>query len=588
MADTTPLFGPSEDKPSAVAQLTAAGPTPTQGGVEVNRRGRERKPIPDWTTRSHPQIASLAGSAAAADSPQAPVKISAINLLKSLPLLATLFGVAVFVRLGVLYLLTGTDAASLGWFMDTFHHWQVAFLSKDIGFQHDFLRLWDFKGMEYFWGLLHPLVLAALFAVTGSIDILIPRLLTVATGSLTTVLIFLLVRRYFGLPAAIGAFLLVAANPVVALADTSGLQEPLGITVLLAGLLLWPKHPIHAGILLGTAGMVRAEYWVFGAGLALAAILMEWRNYGHWALALGWAVPTALYMKYMLDYTGNPIYPVYWYFLGDAVGHWMGEGTLSSAVIAARWVSWASLPFLCIAALWVLRRRPPHALLFLLGIGELIFLAVVFGLTAFGRGFLPELLLDRIFLLPHLYLGIFLSALLLSWLGKRNPKSLTQPLGWVAVIGILVGAQVLWLPIQSAYESRRSAWEQQVEAADVLAGLYQEGVVSIPENMPAITYILAWKHGIPAEGIEGQMYDPFSGMQGDPFEQWGATEAELKAWLVNEDIQLIAFYADKENYQQMVLRMPEWFEFEGSILHEQIVVYRVRPVAQPELDGLSG
>jgi len=212
----------------------------------------------------------------------------------------------------------------------------------------------------------------------------------------------------------------------------------------------------------------------------------------------------------------------------------------------------------------------------------------VFGFTAFGRGFLFELLLDRIFLLPHLYLGIFLSALLLSWLGKRNPKSLTRPLGWVAVLGILVGAQVLWLPIQSAYESRRDAWDQQVEAADELAALYQQGVISIPENMPAITYILAWKHGIPAHAIQGQMYDPFSGLQGDPFEEWAITESELKAWLVNEDIRLMAFYADKENYQEMVLRMPEWFEYEGSLLNGQIAVYRVSPVAQPGLDGLPG
>ena len=587
MAKTTPLFGPSEEKASATAQLNAAARSSAQGSV-VKERGRERKPASNGITRNHPQIASLAGSAAAAHSSRAPIKSSAIDLLKSLPLLATLFGVAVFVRFGVLYLLTGTDAASLGWFMDTFHHWQVAFLSKNIGFQHGFLRLWDFKGMEYFWGLLHPLAVAALFAVTGSIDILVPRLMTVVTGSLTTCFLFLLVRRYFGLPAAIAAFLLAAANPVVALADTSGLQEPLGIAILMAGLLLWPKHPVYAGLLLGAAGMVRAEYWVFGAGLALAAIVMELRNYRSWALALGWAIPTVLYMKYMLDYTGNPIYPVYWYFLGDAVGHWMGEGVLSSAVIVAKWASRAAVPVLLAAALGVLRRRPPHALLFLLGIGELLFLSVVFGFTAFGRGFLPELLLDRIFLLPHLFLGVFLSALLVSWLGRRNPKSLTRPLGWMAVVGVLAGAQLLWIPIQNAYGPRRGAWEQQVEAADTLAALHQGGVILIPENVPAITYVLASKHGIPAEGIEGQMYDPFSSLQGDPFEAWATTESELKAWLVKEDIRLMAFYADKQNYQEMVLRMPEWFEYEGSLLNGQIVVYRVKPVAQPGLDGLSG
>src|SRR3989304_9940692 len=110
MAKTTPLFGPSEEKASATAQLNAAARSSAQGSV-VKERGRERKPASNGITRNHPQIASLAGSAAAAHSSRAPIKASEIDLLKSLPLLATPFGVAVFVRFGVLYLLTGTDAA---------------------------------------------------------------------------------------------------------------------------------------------------------------------------------------------------------------------------------------------------------------------------------------------------------------------------------------------------------------------------------------------------------------------------------------------------------------------------------------------
>jgi hypothetical protein len=584
MAGDKYLFEPSEERAPAVAQLAAERQSSAQENI-LHGRKPERKSDSNGITRSHPQIASLAGSATMIDSPQTSLRASAAGLLKSLPAAAALFAAAAFVRVAVLYLVTGTDAASLGWFMDTFHHWQVAFLSKDIGFEHGFLRLWDFKGMEFFWGLLHPLVLAGLFAVTGSIDILVPRLMTVVTGSLTACFLFFLVRRYFGAPAAVAAFLLVAANPVVALADTSGLQEPLGIAILMAGLLLWPKRPVYAGILLGAAGMVRAEYWVFGAGLVLAAIVMELRNYRSWALALGWAIPTVLYMKYMLDYTGNPIYPVYWYFLGDAVGHWMGEGAPSTAVTAARWVSRAALPVLGVAALWVLRKRRPYALLFLLGIGELLFLSVVFGFTAFGRGFMTVLLLDRIFLLPHLFLGVFLSILFVSWLGGRSPKSVMQPLGWIVILGILAGAQLLWIPIQNAYGPSRGAWEQQVEAADALAALHQGGVISIPENVPAITYVLASKHGIPAEGIQGQMYDPFSGMQGDPFQTWSATEAELQEWLVREDIRLLAFYPDKQNYQEMVLRMPTWFEYQGSILNGQLVVYRVRFMAPDALAG---
>jgi hypothetical protein len=239
------------------------------------------------------------------------------------------FMAAALVRASVIHFFTGTDSSSLGWFMDTFHHWQVAFLSKNIGFGTEFLRLWDFKGMEFFWGLLHPLSVAGLFAATNSIDIMIPRVLTVVSGSVTAMLLFFLTKRYFGVAAAFGAAVFAVLNPVAALADTSGLQEPFGIMILLIALLLWPRYSLMAGIVLGLAGMVRAEYWVFGGLIAVAAILTGRRRDAGWAMVLGWTIPTVIYMKYMLNYTGNPIYPVYWYFLGDAVGQWMGDGMVS-------------------------------------------------------------------------------------------------------------------------------------------------------------------------------------------------------------------------------------------------------------------
>ena len=68
------------------------------------------------------------------------------------------------------------------------------------------------------------------------------------------------------------------------------------------------------------AGMVRAEYWVFGAGLMVVALIVNRVNTRKLGLAIGWAFPRLLYMKYLLDYTGNPIYPIYWNFMGNAAG----------------------------------------------------------------------------------------------------------------------------------------------------------------------------------------------------------------------------------------------------------------------------
>lgn len=94
-----------------------------------------------------------------------------------------------------LYLFVFSNPNFPGWYTDVFHHWQIAYLSKEVGFSHGFLRLWDFKGMEFFWGLLHPLVLVFLFYITGSISIIIPRLLSIFGGSLSIVFLYFLIRR---------------------------------------------------------------------------------------------------------------------------------------------------------------------------------------------------------------------------------------------------------------------------------------------------------------------------------------------------------------------------------------------------------
>src|SRR3989344_6083818 len=59
----------------------------------------------------------------------------------------------------LLYIYVFSNPNFPGWYTDVFHHWQIAYLSKEVGFHESFLRLWDFKGMEFFWGLLHPLIL---------------------------------------------------------------------------------------------------------------------------------------------------------------------------------------------------------------------------------------------------------------------------------------------------------------------------------------------------------------------------------------------------------------------------------------------
>src|SRR5207302_5173932 len=66
----------------------------------------------------------------------------------------------------------------------------LAYLTKEIGLTAPGgPRLWDLKGLDYYWGILHPVVMLVLFFTTGSIDIILPRLLSLVCGAAVVVLI---------------------------------------------------------------------------------------------------------------------------------------------------------------------------------------------------------------------------------------------------------------------------------------------------------------------------------------------------------------------------------------------------------------
>jgi hypothetical protein len=356
---------------------------------------------------SLPSVPVGAGTAGKAEEAKSQTRLNA----KTLALGLGIFLVALLPRLYVLFFVTDPQNPGLGWYGDTFHHWQIAYLSKEIGFSHGFLRLWDFKGMEYVWGLLHPLVLVALFAVTGSVNILIPRLLSLVAGSLNVMLIFFLARRYFNLQVALATAAFAAFNPVGLFNDASGMQEPFAIMLMLAGVACWPKRSAMTGLLWALGGMVRSEYWLFGAGLLGAVMLSREKSDQKLTLGLGWGIPSLLYMKYLLDYTGNPIYPFYWSFMGNAAGAWMEDVSLTSTQTLAQWGFRGLAVASGFAAVWTIYKQPRYSLLFLLGWGNSLFLSLLLGFTAYVRGFLPRFLVDRIFLFPYIFAGLILAAI---------------------------------------------------------------------------------------------------------------------------------------------------------------------------------
>ena len=89
-----------------------------------------------------------------------------------------LFLGAFIARLYFLFFVSDPNNPGAGWFGDAYHHWQIAYLTKTVGLSHGFLRLWDLKGMEFFWGILHPVLTMTAFTLTGSVSIAVERAMT--------------------------------------------------------------------------------------------------------------------------------------------------------------------------------------------------------------------------------------------------------------------------------------------------------------------------------------------------------------------------------------------------------------------------
>jgi hypothetical protein len=497
-------------------------------------------------------------------------------LIRTIFISLGIFLFAALPRLFVLFFVTDLDNPGIGWYNDTFHHWQIAYLSKEIGFSKGFLRLWDFKGMEYFWGLLHPLLLTVLFTLTGSIDILIPRLTSLIFGSASVVLLYFLLRRYFNLHVALAGVLLAAVIPVAVFADAAGLLQPIAMFLLLLGLLLWPHHAVWAGLSWALAGMVRAEYWVFGAGLLAISIFAHEESERKIAMGAGWLLPSLAYMKYMLDHTGNPIYPVYWNFMGNAAGEWMGNRPLNAFQISLQWGGRIAFIFAGAAAIWIIWKRQKSFLFLLYGMGNILFVSIIFGFSAYIHGVLPRILYSRLMIVPYLSVGIFVSILLLDTLPKISSRRLWLIVGWLIILGLVGSLQLAWEPIMGYYERPKGHWTAIKQMAEEIASFYESGTVSIPEDRPLLTYALVRYQGFTAEQLQGQMYDPFFYFEDDdPFENWSNNRGAVADWLEKSNIQLIIFTMGRETYTEMINREDGWFKYLASPYEGLYQVYQV-------------
>ena len=495
-----------------------------------------------------------------------------------------LWGLGVFLfalatRLIYLYKFQDPHVVGIDWYGDVYHHWQVAIFTRDVGFHEGFLRLWDLKGLEYYWGLLHPLSLITGFSLLGTTDIIVPRLVGSFFSAAAITMLFLIIKRHFNILSALAAVVLAALMPVNLFSDTLGMQEPLGLFLLRSGIYFWPKHAFWTGAFWMMAGMVRSEYWLFGLGMTGAVLLRGRNSQKKLFLGLGYGLFLLFYMKYMLDYTGNPIYPIYYNFAATVRGDWfIKDIELSTKVQFLQSAFKILAVFVITSGLAILWKRPKGYLLYLVGLSNIAFLSYVFGFGSYLYGYPEDGLtyiidrnfVDRLMSWPYMFIGALLSIVLLYYVPKVLPKKLKMAgtvFGLLALAGALGITQLAWPSIEFHYDKAMGPVAGQMAFGKKLADYYDGGAIIKPAGKPAITYSMI-QNGIPTKEIISQQYDPFfyygedaaNADEGDPFLNWDEFREEIHDWFEKEDAKMFVIDGEKvETYNRMVELEPEWF-----------------------------
>jgi hypothetical protein len=406
-------------------------------------------------------------------------------------------------------------------------------------------------------------------------------------------LIFLLCRRHWGPPVAIPAAAFAAFSPTSVFNDASGMVEPLGVALCLLGIWLLPRHGFLAGIAWGLATTARAEAWIFTVGLVVATVLDPATRRQALTLAIGWGAVMLAYMKTLLDQTGNPIYPLYWNFLGNAVGRWEAPVGLTAEQQAVRPLLGLILVAAAAGLAWTLVRRPRGYLLLVLGFGSWVFVADTLGFTAYLRSWVGWMWMTRVFAFPYEFAAILVSIglchLLPRWLGRRS--LIPAAAGGAAAI---LAVQVAWLPIDRVYASTFTTWATTVRVGQRIGAVYHRpgidgGAFAVPADHPNLTYTLAQYGNLPGRHLLSQLYDPFYYLPpGTTYRDHPEEVSTLmRCWLDRTGTTLIAVDSQNQNYLLFATGHPGWLVRVGDVPEYHWTLYRVRVPPVPAADCRS-
>ncbi len=423
----------------------------------------------------------------------------------------------------------------LDWNWDSYHHWQISYLSLKIGFGRG--QLWDLNGCEYFWGMVPHLFQSVLMGVLGTSSLLPYRVLNTALGGLNSVLVYRIGERFYSQKTGLVSGLLFAVFPVAAVFDAVAMQDTLALTFLLASLSAIRENPFWAGAALALAGHSRIELMAVGFIVLLGYCLRERLYTESLPYVMGWLLVMTVFGFHLYSKTGNPIYPLYT-SLYNVFGGWEpGNQGKTFLGLMLDWVWWK---------LSVWPRKPTGLVILSLGATavvmvprmarrrwiryqpQLYLLASAAVLTPIFLTYLgadPESLLIMLRMVnPVVALGLPVAVhFSRTSIAKPFPDLKLKPVQIVAVLFLL--SYFWFLP---AYCGFQAYTEEAFISADAVHGLYGGGTIVC--DYPTINYRLVHAWGVEPRDLLGNHYSPH---------YYGVDEPLVYAeWLQENDVTL--------------------------------------------------
>lgn len=436
------------------------------------------------------------------------------------------------------------------WNSDSYHHWMISYYTLHIGVSRG--RMWDLLGSDYYWGMIPHLIQSFFLWFFRTSSIQYYRFVNLLMGSVNSVLVYHVARRFYSIENARWSGLVYAIFPVSVVFDSLAMQDTVALGLVLGSLYFFRERFFWSGALLGLACHCRVEYTVVSLIVLTGFIFMEKLESDSQPLLIGWFAVWVVPSLHIWTQTGNPVYPLY-YSLYSVFGGYTS--------------TYKGLPFTYTMSRWVFSRWSVWG-----GStgGILVILSIILGVALISYivrsnwfryqpllFFSSTLIVLSPLVLPYLnYYRIHLLMMLrfvvpsvafglpplFHLVSRFELKYKRQNVSKVLRFGI-VGLFLTSLLLVPEYHQMQETVLNEFNVAYNIASYYPGGGIVL--DTPSMVYRLSSKWGAEPEDIISNLYSPH---------YYGVSEPEAYLdWLRKEDVSLWCYYGERGDHVWDVL-----------------------------------